>query len=171
MGSSSDSKSGFLFTIEVLVEGQTNGKALETLLSVLNTEAVRDYRVKSGVNLGRLIELNTDKPKDAQQAPDAGKKTEKEKTPAPPKGKDKQESEPAKSGEPNEKMVIDMIKRSISTNSLVRLSVVKGKGIKLSLPCRILNWDETSETVTVYHVDEKKVYLLKLNEIDDFHTT
>ncbi len=41
-------------------------------------------------------------------------------------------------------------------NTLLRLSVVKGKGIKLSMPCRIISVDSASGNVTVYHVDEKK---------------
>lgn len=56
----------------------------------------------------------------------------------------------------------------IASGTLVRLSIVKGKGVHLSIPGRILSYDKTAETITVYHVDEKKVYLLKLNEIDDF---
>jgi len=55
-----------------------------------------------------------------------------------------------------------------TNNTLVRLSVVKGKGVRFSIPGRILGYDSAAEMLTVYHVDEKKVYLLKLNEIDDF---
>jgi hypothetical protein len=42
--------------------------------------------------------------------------------------------------------------------------------VKLNIPCRVLNYDADTQNVSVYHVDEKKVYLFKLNEIDDFVT-
>jgi hypothetical protein len=46
--------------------------------------------------------------------------------------------------------------------------VNKGLGIKLSIPCRIINVDENESLITVYHVDEKQVYSFRLNEIEDF---
>jgi len=62
---------------------------------------------------------------------------------------------------------MDQLKKN---NTLVRISVVKGRGVRFSIPGRILGFDSAAEMLTVYHVDEKKVYLLKLNEIDDFIT-
>lgn len=56
----------------------------------------------------------------------------------------------------------------IQHGTLVRLSVVKGKGVHLSIPCRILQYDESNQTITIYHVDEKNVHTYSLNEIDDF---
>ena len=63
--------------------------------------------------------------------------------------------------------LIDTLK---SNGTLVRLSVVKGKGIRLSIPGRILNYDIANESLIVYHVDEKKVHRIMLNEIDDVTT-
>ncbi|CDN45723.1 hypothetical protein [Paenibacillus sp. P22] len=50
--------------------------------------------------------------------------------------------------------------------TLVRLSINKGKGVRMSIPGRILNIE--NELITVYHVDEKQVYTFLLQEIDDF---
>ncbi|WII36229.1 hypothetical protein [Paenibacillus thiaminolyticus] len=58
------------------------------------------------------------------------------------------------------------IKRYIEQNSLVRLTVNKGKGKMLSIPCRILNYDPVNQLLNVYHVDEKNVYAYQLFEIE-----
>ena len=67
-----------------------------------------------------------------------------------------------------QRQIAELIRQVTDSGSLVRLSVVKGRGVKLSLPCRILHYDEEREQLSVYHVDEKKVYAFPLNEIDDF---
>jgi hypothetical protein len=59
----------------------------------------------------------------------------------------------------------------IASRQLVRLTVLKGRGVKLSIPCRLLNYDQSAENLTVYHVDEKMVYTMKLAEIDDLTVT
>lgn len=71
--------------------------------------------------------------------------------------------------ENDNKQIVELLHHFKENGILVRFSIVKGKGIKLSIPCRVINFDPSEEIVTVYHVDEKKVYSLKLNEIDDFH--
>lgn len=63
--------------------------------------------------------------------------------------------------------VISLLEQSKENQTLVRLSVVKDRGVKLSIPCKILHFDENLQLLTVYHVDDKKVYSLRLNEIDD----
>ncbi|KIL36752.1 hypothetical protein SD71_05715 [Cohnella kolymensis] len=55
----------------------------------------------------------------------------------------------------------------IISKQLIRLSVNKGRGIKLNIPCRLLNYDADLELLSVYHVDEKQVYTFNLTEIDD----
>jgi len=60
------------------------------------------------------------------------------------------------------------IREYIQSNRLIRVNINKGKGVKLSWPCRVVNFDPNLELLTLYHVDEKKVYSVKLNEIDDF---
>ncbi|MBB6672363.1 hypothetical protein [Cohnella nanjingensis] len=60
------------------------------------------------------------------------------------------------------------IRQYIQTSRLIRVQVNKGKGVKLSMPCRVVNFDPDNELLTLYHVDEKRVYSIQLNEIDDF---
>lgn len=143
-------KKGYLFTVDILVEGYGNGIALERLINLLNSEQIKDYRITKGIELGKIIEasLLEGKPVPAQiplpkEAPKAEEKVDDKRLTA----------------------LIDTYKRD---NTLVRLTAMKGKGVKLSIPCRILNFDETAETLTVYHVDEKKVYQFHLTEVDDF---
>lgn len=64
--------------------------------------------------------------------------------------------------------IVDLIERSRVNGSLVRLSILKGRGVRLSIPCKILNFDEETRNLNVYHVDDKQVYLVNLTEIDDF---
>jgi len=125
-------KQGHLFTVEILIEEETNGLALETLVHLLNQKGIKDYRILNGMELGKLIELNTQK---------------------------KQEEE-------EESAVVQQIQELIRNNSLIRLTVLKARGIKLNLPCRILNFDSSTRNISVYHVDEKKVYLFSLSEIE-----
>jgi hypothetical protein len=66
--------------------------------------------------------------------------------------------------------IINQIETFKKNNTLIRLSIVKSKGVKLSIPCRVLNYEDATQNVTVYHVDEKKVYQYSLNEIDDLVT-
>lgn len=134
-----DNNKGYLFSVEVMIEAATNGQALEKLLHLLNSELVRDYRIKNGIDLGKLIEMNSKENHGVQI------------------------EIPRQSN-----LVLDQLDKFKADHTLIRLTVIKGKGIKLSLPCRILNIDTGTQYVTVYHVDEKKVYQFKLNEIDDF---
>ncbi|CAM3746991.1 hypothetical protein COLU111180_06455 [Cohnella lubricantis] len=60
------------------------------------------------------------------------------------------------------------IRGYIQSNQLIRITINKGKGVKLSWPCRVVNFDPALELLTLYHVDEKKVYTVNLNEVDDF---
>lgn len=63
--------------------------------------------------------------------------------------------------------IVHLINHFIENAALVRISVVKGKGVRFSMPCRILNFDSEKNNLSLYHVDEKQVYLINLNEIDD----
>ncbi|RUS43564.1 hypothetical protein [Cohnella sp. AR92] len=60
------------------------------------------------------------------------------------------------------------IRGYIQSNKLIRVNLNRGKGIKQSMPCRIVNFDPEQTLLTLYHVDEKRVYSIYLNEIDDF---
>jgi hypothetical protein len=137
-----DKKKGFLFNVDILIEGYSNGIALESLLHLLNSAKIKDFKVKQGVELGKIIEATL---------------------------KENKGKEPPMKLEvkPVDKHIVNLIDRYKENNTLIRLSVLKGKGIKLSMPCRILNYDPVIHNVTVYHVDEKKVYQFHLSEIDD----
>ncbi|SEF94903.1 hypothetical protein [Paenibacillus sp. UNC499MF] len=167
------SKQGHLFTVKILMEEETNGLALQKLLQVLNDANFKDFSIEQGIELGKLIELNT-APIAPSSAPSAeasalgytaasGKQT----SSAPASKAGSSAPSDASASTQHRPQVQDQLRKMIKDNTLIRLSIVKGAGIRLSLPCRVLNFDEESGNVTVYHVDEKKVYLFKLNEIDN----
>lgn len=147
----------FLFQADILIEGYNKAMAQEALQALLRSDKIKFVQMESETSeTGQQEEDNSQKPK------------KKEIT--------KPEVEPEKSKQPDIKLgndegyhkIIEQIEEFKKNNTLVRLSIVKGKGIKLSVPCRILNYDDSSKYVTIYHVDEKKVYQYSLNEIDDF---
>lgn len=156
-------KRKFLFNVDIMIEDETNGRALETLLHLLNTKQVEDYQIKQGVELGKKIEVAL-KESVIKKSP---ARTETKTSPTEDKKDDKVNVPYRPENDPH-KLIWEQMKTFQQNNTLVRLSVVKGKGIKLSMPCRIISVDAASGNVTVYHVDEKKVYLLKINEIDDY---
>ncbi|SDN23541.1 hypothetical protein SAMN04487897_102237 [Paenibacillus sp. yr247] len=160
-GKASTSPNGHLFTVEILIEDATNGLAMEKLLHLLNVDTVKDYQIIKGIGLGKLIELNTKK----ESAPPLHT-SKKAVAAAPPLTPPPAAKTSANSGAAEH--IIDQLEGFKTNNTLIRLTVIKGKGIKLNLPCRILNYDSSNQNVTVYHVDEKKVYLFNLNEIDDY---
>ena len=51
-------KNGHLFTVEILIEDETNGLAMEKLLHLLNVDSIKDYQILKGIQLGQIIELN-----------------------------------------------------------------------------------------------------------------
>lgn len=159
-GKTDTSPNGHLFTVEILIEDATNGLAMEKLLHLLNVDTVKDYQIINGIQLGKLIELNTNKESTPTLQP--SKKT----AVVPPSTVTATAKATTNSGASDK--IIEQLESFKLNNTLVRLTVIKGQGIKLNLPCRILNFDSSTQNVSVYHVDEKKVYLFKLNEIDDY---
>ncbi|OXM84202.1 hypothetical protein [Paenibacillus rigui] len=156
----------FMFNLDILIEDETNGRALEKLLHLMNeSDIIADYRIQSGVELGGLIQEalheSADKlPIDIEQP--AGLHKEKPTRARPTStasSPDEQDSH---------REIWEQFQKFKQSNALVRLTIVKSMGVKLSVPCRILNVDPPSGNVSVYHVDEKQVYLFKINEIDDF---
>jgi len=139
----------FLFQVDILVNAKTNGSALEHLLRVLNTGEFADFRIGTGIMLGQVIEEALKRENSQTKPQPAGTATQR--TPAPQV--DELEAR---------------IRQYIDTNKLIRLNVNKGRGVKLSIPCRILRFDASGQLLTVYHVDEKQVHTFKLFEIDDF---
>jgi len=172
-------KNGYLFSVDVFIEGETNGVALEKLIQLLNTEDVIDYRVNKGINLGQVIEAAvqlSEQNKAAGNPPakpvpskTAAEKQQQSASSSPAAAAPKKEAK--KAATPSAKLdftpIIEQIEQFKEKNTLVRLSILKGKGVTLNLPCRILNFDLNSGNITVYHVDEKKVYSFQINEIED----
>ncbi|MFD2613584.1 hypothetical protein [Paenibacillus gansuensis] len=142
----------YIYQIELMLEGATDGEALEKLLHTLNTSAVKDYRILKGVRLGSLLD----------QA-----RTE-EGNGIPLQGLPSKADQPAAQQDSHNEQIYETFMDFIRDSTLVRLTVLKEKGGKISMPCRILNFDQTTGHVTVYHVDEKSVYLFTLEEIEDF---
>lgn len=133
---------GYVFTVEVLIEDQSNSLALEKMIHMLNSNQVKDYRITRGIEMGSLIEANVNYYTEHLEA--GGIK------------------------EIRVGLITDQIKDFIVKGTLIRLKIIKEKGIRLNIPCRILKYDESNDCISVYHVDEKKVYLFGLNEIEDF---
>lgn len=145
---------GYLFNVEILVKGTTNPLALQALLKLLNDSPdIIDYRIETA---------------QAVKAKNNGKETSKQ-----PAVVEKKKSEPASSNF-KELATSDefqaWIQSYITSNKLVRLYVNRN-GKRTSMPCRILNFLPETYAVSVYHVDEKQVYTLKLSEIIDFSDT
>lgn len=170
---------GYLFNVEILVRNDSNAKALQSLLQVLNAgESIIDYRINSGIELGEIIEsLLTAKKQSIISksykrltATDQAKKPAEAQT-AKPKAAGKEAATPAESARFEEIAKSgdfeNWIKKYISGNQLVRL-LVNRNGERMSIPCRILNFLPETYTINVYHVDEKQVYTFNLSEIIDF---
>src|SRR5690242_20173041 len=117
-------KNGHLFTVEILIEEETNGLAMEKLLHLLNGNTVKDYQIVKGIQLGQLIELNT------KQANAASQHTNKKPTvPAP------SQAPAAKSTDSTPAInIVEQLEKFKVNNTLIRLTVIKAQGIKLSLP-------------------------------------
>lgn len=185
---------GYLFNVEILVKSKSNAVALQSLLQILNGgEEIIDYRINSGIELGEIIEsllaakkqsfisktykrLGTNTPdkqgaadnKSSGQQPDKAKPAEKSKAADKPKiaptAKDSFAAV-ALSGDFG-----DWIQKYISENRLVRI-LVNRNGERMSIPCRILNFQSENYAINVYHVDEKQVYTFMLSEVIDFMET
>lgn len=158
----------FLFQVDILVSAKSNGEALEKLLRVLNAGEFEDFRIGSGIQLGKVIEeaLAQEKKKPSPPAAPAGGATPALKATA--AALKAQADESKGKSVPASDSLEQRIQQYIQTNKLIRLNVNKGRGVKLSMPCRILGYDNEKQLITVYHVDEKQVHSLKLFEIDDF---
>ncbi len=164
-------KEGFLFTVELLVEDHTAGLALEKLIHSLNSEHIKDYRILKGMDVGQIIyetiKHNSGKGLVKQsELPDMKEGKPISGQPA------KVQPVPAKKTLDSPRTPIKDIMKQMEElkekGTLIRIFINKGKGIKLNMPCRILNIDTESENITLYNVDEKQVYLISKNEIDDY---
>lgn len=179
---SNEEEIGFLFNVDVLIKNRSNALALQSLLELMNNEEqIVDFRIQSGIELGKIIEATIQSRKEsittlhngrkkaqdnavqksastnASSAP-AKKEQPKDVTPK------KESSEPSQSGNSFDEWIDTLIKE----NRLTRIVVNNKNGKHQSIPCRILNFDRENNLVSIYHVDEKQVYTFKTNEIDEF---
>ncbi|QNK56051.1 hypothetical protein [Paenibacillus sp. PAMC21692] len=145
--------SSFVFQVDIMIEDRHHAQALEKLIAGLNGAEFDDYRITSGIRLGELIDERTIEGAVPEPIPIVPQQAKSE-TSA------KADSVPSDGFAP--------IRAFMKSNKLIRLIVNRGLGIKLSIPCRIINMDEGEHLITVYHVDEKQVYTFRLNEIEDF---
>lgn len=144
------SEGSYLFQVEISISATNKGTALEQLLRMLNKAEFVDYRIGAGIQLdiasGLHKEKSTKLPKNEPHMDTISNTT----APSQPESLDIQ------------------IEQFIKSNKLLRLNINKGLGVKMDIPCRIINFDAGSQLLTVYHVDERQVYSFTLNEIDDF---
>ncbi|MDF2958794.1 MAG: hypothetical protein K0S39_529 [Paenibacillus sp.] len=175
MDSEQPSNRKFLFNVDILIEEETNGRALEKLLHVLNTADIQDYLIKEGILLGKSIEIALRETISKQKASSGDIPAQTLKPDPKASGKSgsaaPQPAAKCSAEDGQHRAIWEQFQKFKQGNTLIRLTIIKGKGIKLNLPCRILNVDHSSGNVSVYHVDEKQVYLFNINEIDDFAVT
>ncbi|MGG0821876.1 hypothetical protein ABE099_03285 [Paenibacillus turicensis] len=166
---------GYLFNVEILVKDSSNAKALQELLNVLNqADKIIDYRINSGMELGKIIEGLLAEQKQVKlnngQKQSASSNDVKQKNNSSSTSKPKKEEQAKKEAAGDFTMSNDFnewLKKIISENKLIRIVYDKG-GKRVSIPCRILNFLPESYAINVYHVDEKQVYTFNLNQIIDF---
>lgn len=162
----------YLFNVDILINARTNPLALQYLLELLNSSGnITDFNINSGLELGRTIDhllksakiaLNSAPPAPAPVTVNIPKKPADK-----PAEKPAAKKPPAAAPVETPADVFGKIRQYIQNNQLVRLRANR-QGKQLSMPCRILNFDESANSLSVYHVDEKQVYTFKLNEIDEF---
>ncbi|MDK8182265.1 hypothetical protein [Paenibacillus sp. UMB4589-SE434] len=188
-------RSAYKFSLDILIESSSNAAALEKILRLLqNDPDVLDLRVQSGSQLGSMLQLLESMQKQAhtttpfgsvlvsRQSAQANVNGNKQQPPVQPGAAAPSIQSPQGHAATNKSntsapsstgptLVIEkQIEQYIQHQTLTRLSINKGKGIKMSLPCRILNYDSTSQLLNVYHVDEKQVYAFHLYEIEEMTT-
>lgn len=163
----SSSKTSYVYHVELLIEDEHHAAALMQLMNKLNSAEFVDYKIISGIQLGNEIDarkvnaasatsvsVKKNQVQDEQRdmitsaAPFVGAAVKHEKT--------------------SLSLGLEAFRQCKAQNKLIRLIVNRGLGIKVSIPCRVINIDDQEMIITVYHVDEKQVYTFRLTEIEDF---
>ena len=157
------SKRSFVYNVEILIEDESHQYALIQLLKKLNSLDVIDYKILSGIELGNEIDTRKQKATTQKPVPVSSE-------PLKPMATKREAKKGASTAV--QKIVqsvpgLDQLKQFKEQNKLIRIIVNRGLGVKLSIPCRILNMDEDEFLISVYHVDEKQVYTFRLIEIED----
>jgi hypothetical protein len=162
----------YLFNVDILINARTNPLALQYLLEMLNnSDKITDFNINSGLELGRTIDtlLRSAKLalKNESYTPTPVSVKLPEKPAVKPAERPPVKKPPVVTPAETPADVFGKIRQYIQNNQLVRLRANR-HGKQVSMPCRILNFDEGANSLSVYHVDEKQVYTFNLNEIDEF---
>ncbi|WP_091001579.1 hypothetical protein [Paenibacillus sp. OK003] len=186
---SNEEEIGFLFNVDILIKSRSNALALQSLLEFINKEEqIADFRIQSGIELGKIIEVTLQSKKDsfaflhkerkksqsnAKQKSSSPNQATASTVPVTPQSEiETPASQKAPSTEApnitNANSFDVWIDTLIKENRLTRIVVNNKNGRHQSIPCRILNFDRDNSIVSVYHVDEKQVYTFRTNEIDEF---
>jgi len=153
----------YVYHVELLIEDENHAAALAQVIKKLNNAAFLDYKMISGIQLGN--EIDARKAKATSTSPVSVRheaSTELNTVQGAPLKAAVQANETALS------QGLEIFRQYKDKNKLIRLIINRGLGIKVSIPCRVINIDEQQMIITVYHVDEKQVYTFRLTEIEDF---
>jgi hypothetical protein len=154
-------KKVFLFHVDVVIEGYNKAMAQEALNALLRTEKIKYFQFESETPQSGEVQDDLHKPKKKEHLKAMDSKSQET------KHNEAKNAEAKHKANAGYRDIISQIETFKKNNTLIRLSIVKSKGVKLSVPCRVLNYEDATQNVTIYHVDEKKVYQYSLNEIDD----
>ncbi|MDN8590041.1 hypothetical protein Q0V21_14790 [Paenibacillus sp. 11B] len=186
---SNEEEIGFLFNVDILIKSRSNALALQSLLEFINKEEqIADFRIQSGIELGKIIEVTLQSKKDSfaflHKERKKSQSNARQKNSSPNQATDptvpvlpqSDIETPASKLTPSSEVSNNTngnsfdvwIDTLIKENRLTRIVVNNKNGKHQSIPCRILNFDRDSSIVSVYHVDEKQVYTFRTNEIDEF---
>ncbi|MCI3921463.1 hypothetical protein MO973_14615 [Paenibacillus sp. TRM 82003] len=83
--------------------------------------------------------------------------------------KTKQEAAPKDQGGRGKRAQLDNVIRWKLNQQLIRVRATTGRSKPLDIACKIVNYDLTGGTITVYDVDRKQVEQLNWDDIDDMH--
>ncbi|WP_232274820.1 hypothetical protein [Paenibacillus sp. 481] len=174
-------RSTYKFNVDILIQGDSNAAALEKLLNLLqNEQDILDLQVQSGTQLGTLVQLmEMMQQQNIEETPfglrngssdtTVDATTVDENQQQAPKKKQAQQPLHLSGGLHELSDVEKQIEQFILHKSLIRMFINKGKGVKISMPCRVLNYDAEKQLLNVYHVDEKQVYAFHLFEIEEMN--
>jgi len=165
MGTAPQPSEAYLFKLEVTMTAPRYETALDQLIRALRAGNISDYRILSGICASSAEPERPDRPGTEPHAQAYGKEPDKPVDPAPKPFPGSSAKSPDKPRIPEE--LVDRLNTYIQEGRLVRLHVHKGRGVKMDFPGRILKLDQETRNLTVYHVDEKKAYIVAMNEVDD----
>ncbi|MCM3783246.1 hypothetical protein M3231_09695 [Neobacillus mesonae] len=150
-----NTESGYLFNVDIMIRNKSNALALQKLLEILNAqENIVDFRIQSGIELGATIEQSLKQ----SSASNLNLKPIQKASSVP------NHESASNSNCPSEKWLV----AAMQAGRLIRIDIRTKNGESKSIPCRILNFDSSTKLVSIYHVDEKQVYSIHTSEIEKY---